>query len=341
MNELNNKLTTNYDVNSFEKINEIKSYLINFYNENQDFINKNMNNTLIIQKEFSKLSIKHIIILIENQFKLFINNYLNNNKNLNSNILNEINYFNQYENSLRLIENKNRKLIKEIFRLRMQNNAYENKICEYMEMEEEYLYLKNKFQNNKNLFLKNDRKNNEILILRKENTNLKGEIKKIENVLKLKDDNIKKINEENEKLKEKIIYLKNIKINHNSIKKNINNQNEISFSDTSKKNIKIYHFNIEKKKIFEFLKNDLFDKKFSIINKYLLIQHKKFNSFGNIKARTILHKNYLNKNKSMLNLQRSNTRILNKHRTELDSNPNTTRKPTNKSTFSYRSMSND
>ena len=314
MNELNNKLTTNYDANSIEKINEIKSYLINFYNENQDFINKNMNNTLIIQKEFSKLSIKHIIILIENQFKLFITNYLNNNKNLNSNILNEINYFNQYENSLRLIENKNRKLIKEIFRLRMQNNAYENKICEYMEMEEEYLYLKNKFQNNKNLFLKNDRKNNEILILRKENTNLKGEIKKIENVVKLNDDNIKKINEENEKLKEKIIYLKNIKI---------------------------YHFNIEKKKIFEFLKNDLFDKKFSIINKYLLIQHKKFNSFGNIKARTILHKNYLNKNKSMLNLQRSNTRILNKHRTELDSNPNTTRKPTNKSTFSYRSMSND
>ena len=339
MNEFNNKLSSNYDDNPFEKINEIKNCLINFYNENQEFINKNMQNSLIIQKEFSKLSIKQIIILIENQFKLFMSDNLN--KNSNFYILNKTNYFNQYENTLRLIENKNRKFIKEIFRLKMQNNAYENKICEYMEMEEEYLYLKNKFQNNKNLFLKNDRKDNEILILRKENTNLKSEIKKFENVLKLKEDNIKKINEENEKLKEKIICLKNININHNLIKKKINIQNEISFSNSSKKNIKIYHFNLEKKKNFEFLKNDLFDKKFSIINKYLLIQHKKFNSFGNIKARTILHKNYLNKNKSMLNLQRSNTRILNKQRKELDSNPNTTRKPTNKSTFSYRSMSND
>ena len=56
----------------------------------------------------------------------------------------------------------------------------ENKISEYMEMEEEFEEMKTKLKYEEGRFLKNDRKDNEIIIIRGENSNLKHSIKKLE-----------------------------------------------------------------------------------------------------------------------------------------------------------------
>ena len=85
-----------------------------------------------------------------------------------------------YENIIKNLESRERRLYKSIFQDKLRNDAMESKIGEYMEMETEFEELKAKLKYEGGRFLNNDRKDNEIIIIRSENTNLKNIIKKLE-----------------------------------------------------------------------------------------------------------------------------------------------------------------
>ena len=128
----------------------------------------------------------------------------------------------QYENIIRKLESKERKLSKAIFQNKLQKDVMENKISEYMEMEDE------------GRFLKNDRKDNEIIIIRGENSNLKQSIKQLEEKIntleKDKQDKTKVINELQESMKKIKLKLKDLQkqneiLNAHCINININNVN--------------------------------------------------------------------------------------------------------------------
>ena len=125
-----------------------------------------------------------------------------------------------YENIIKNLEMRERRLYKSIFQDKLRSDAMESKIGEYMEMENEFEEMKAKLKYEGGRFLNNDRKDNEIIIIRTENTNLKNIIKKLEDKieknteLQLSKDRL--IND----LKEKIKSLEKNKI---EIKNNINN----------------------------------------------------------------------------------------------------------------------
>ena len=122
----------------------------------------------------------------ENFFNLY------QNKNINKEVI-SVQEMKLYENLLKKLENKERILTKKEFQYQLQKEALENKIVEYIKMEDEFEEMKTKFKYEDGRFLKNDRKENEIIILRTENSNLKKNIlkneenmKKIENLLQEK-----------------------------------------------------------------------------------------------------------------------------------------------------------
>ena len=125
-----------------------------------------------------------------------------------------------YENIIKNLESRERRLYKTLFQDKLRSDAMESKIGEYMEMENEFEEMKAKLKYEGGRFLNNDRKDNEIIIIRTENTNLKNIIKKLEEKieknteLQLSKDRL--IND----LKEKIKALEKNKI---EIKNNINN----------------------------------------------------------------------------------------------------------------------
>ena len=167
---------------------------------------------------------------------------LKENKILGNNI--NFSKINQYENNLNKLEYKERKLIKLYFQNKLQKEAMENKIGEYMEIEDEYEEMKIKLKYEDGKFLENDRKENEIIILRQENTNLKKVIKENEEKTKNLEKNI--LNKENEilSLKDSLEQLK-IKLEEkqkelnlfSNINININNNNTLNnnTSNTNKK----------------------------------------------------------------------------------------------------------
>ena len=203
-----------------------------------------------------------------------------------------INEKEQYENIIRKLESKERVLSKLIFQNKLQKDVMENKISEYMEMEEEFEEMKTKLKYEDGKFLNNDRKDNEILILRKENINLKKEIKDLETQIKniqktLTDknnenlklsENIKQLNQQlDEKQKEINLFSLNLNNNNNnnslSCKYSYNNNNIINKLDDNNNHstnhkssenspgIKVFHFQktqlLKKgsRKNFEFLSN--------------------------------------------------------------------------------------
>ena len=87
---------------------------------------------------------------------------------------------NQYENSLKYLENKERYLIKKILKQKLIIESLEYKLEEYMEMEDEFEEMKIKYKYENGKFLDNDRKDNEIIIIRQENSNLKNIISNLE-----------------------------------------------------------------------------------------------------------------------------------------------------------------
>ncbi len=101
----------------------------------------------------------------------------------------ETNEINQLENILKKLEEKERNLIKLVFKYKLQKDAMKNKIEDLLDIEDEYEELKEKLKYEDGRFLENDRKDNEILILRQENTNLKKVISDNEkNYKKLEDE---------------------------------------------------------------------------------------------------------------------------------------------------------
>ena len=102
-----------------------------------------------------------------------------------------------YENIIRKLEEKERYLIKARFQDKLQKEAMENKINEYMDMEDEFEEMKTKLKYEDGRFLNNDRKDNEIIIIRSENSKLKNTVDELEKeISKLKNIN----NEQNKKI---------------------------------------------------------------------------------------------------------------------------------------------
>ena len=133
----------------------------------------------------------------------------------------------QYENIIRKLEAKERILYKMDFQNNLQKDAMENKIGEYMEMEDEFEEMKAKFKYEDGRFLHNDRKDNEILIIRSENSNLKKSINKLEKQIKIfeeeikiKENLIKNLKEQNEKLTNKLE--EKLKLNETNAQPSIN-----------------------------------------------------------------------------------------------------------------------
>ena len=240
--------------------------------------------------------------------------YYTNNVN---NILN-IDEKSQYENLIRKLESKERSLSRIIFKKQLQKDMLENKISEYMDMEEEFEEMKTKLKYEEGRFLKNDRKNNEILILRGENSNLKQSIKQLETKIKNLEtdliskskklyeylDEIKKVNKkykelqkQNEILNANYINININNVNGNNKNSNINNNynNNISYPQEETKNL-------NKNKILHFQK----------INKKLLYKEKTINNTRNEfleRSKSDLNKCILNNNNKNNNILLNNTTL--------------------------------
>ena len=177
----------------------------------------------------------------------------------------------QYENIIRKLEAKERILSKINFQDKLQKDAMENKIGEYMEMEDEFEEMKAKLKYEDGRFLNNDRKDNEIIIIRGENSNLKKSIKNLEQQIinyekdkKQKNEIINKLQSEiNEfKLKLEEVEKQNEILNSHSINININNvtgtNNKAGISNnTNNTNNKIgsnINKNNDKNKLFPYQK---------------------------------------------------------------------------------------
>ena len=176
----------------------------------------------------------------------------------------------QYENIIRKLEAKERILSKINFQDKLQKDAMENKIGEYIEMEEEFEEMKTKLKYEDGRFLNNDRKDNEIIIIRGENSNLKKSIKNLEQQIinfekdkKQKNEIINKLqNEINEfKLKLEEAEKQNEILNSHSINININNvtgtNNKSSLPANNNTNNKIgnnTNKNNDKNKLFPYQK---------------------------------------------------------------------------------------
>ena len=240
--------------------------------------------------------------------------YYTNNVN---NILN-IDEKSQYENLIRKLESKERSLSRIIFKKQLQKDMLENKISEYMDMEEEFEEMKTKLKYEEGRFLKNDRKNNEILILRGENSNLKQSIKQLETKIKNLEtdliskskklyeyiDEIKKANKkykelqkQNEILNANYINININNVNGNNKNSNINNNynNNISYPQEETKNL-------NKNKILRFQK----------INKKLVYKEKTINNTRNEfleRSKSDLNKCILNNNNKNNNILLNNTTL--------------------------------
>ena len=173
----------------------------------------------------------------------------------------------QYENIIRKLEEKERFLTKIKFMSSLQKEAMENKIGEYMEIEEEFEEMKTKLKYEDGRFLNNDRKDNEILIIRSENSNLKKSIKTLEERITFleKDKEQKKqiINKLQEEINQYKKQLKEIQKDSHSINININNltgtnSKSLLTNDTnnakSNHNNKISGKNIGKNLLFSYRK---------------------------------------------------------------------------------------
>ena len=181
---------------------------------------------------------------------------------------------NQYENIIRKLEAKERALSQINFQNKIQKDAMENKIGDYMEMEDEFEEMKAKLKYEDGRFLTNDRKDNEILIIRGENTNLKKTIKSLEDKItnfekdkQQKNDIINKLHDEVKQFKSKIEELQkqneilnshNINININNLSgtnnktgmSNNNNNNKDTINNKNHDKNKIYPYQKIKSKIF-------------------------------------------------------------------------------------------
>ena len=249
----------------------------------------------------------------------------------------------KYENIIKKLEAKERILTKIIFQYKLQKTAMENKIGEYMEMEEEFEEMKTKLKYEEGRFLKNDRKDNEIIIIRGENSNLKQIVGKLEEKLinlekdKLNNNKIiHKFEDEIKKLRLKVedLQKQNEILNAHSINININNvtgahnKNGAFHNSPFSKNIKdkIFPFKKIKNKFINSKKQnpDVLSKtrneslertKSDLINKYFTGNKKNGNAYqnngNNVKANQFNYVNNLNGKNINNNNNNANMPLLN------------------------------
>ena len=150
-----------------------------------------------------------------------------------------------YENIIKKLEEKERFLSKIRFQDKLQKEAMENKINEYMDMEDEFEEMKTKLKYEDGRFLNNDRKDNEIIIIRSENSKLKNTIDELEKE-NLKLQNL--ITEQNKKinsLKEEIDKLnKHNNQIHKFLLENEDNSNNLNLTERYTKNRTSNYLNI-------------------------------------------------------------------------------------------------
>ena len=324
---------------------EIKSEILNTKLEiEEDEYQENINSTTIpqlvnyIHDSIQILLKKKIEDTKEEQKELDKKFYLNSNL-ISNDSLKKINLedknFLEYESVIKNLESKQRILTKNIFQQKLQIDAMENKIEEYMEMEDEFEEMKTKLKYEDGRFLNNDRKDNEILIIRGENSILKNEINKLEEKVKAleeeannKEKKIEEISKELEKLKNKFDEKQNeantapsININISNVHSNSNinnNNNEIN----SMNNNETEGGNLMKKSIYNpnrnstnFITNSKFF--YNYVNEQISINNKK-NTFSSKKKKEktekMNHKNYYrnktSKDKKLLS-QKIKTKLLN------------------------------
>ena len=180
-----------------------------------------------------------------------------------------------YENLIRKLEAKERVLSKINFQNKLQKDAMENKIGEYMEMEDEIEEMETKLKYEDGRFLKNDRKDNEIYIIRGENSNLKKSITKLEQqITNLENEKEQSKNIIN-KYEEEIIQLRkkleeaqkqNEILNSHSINININNVTGSNKNNSLNNNNNMNHsgkfsFNCKNEINNNFIKNEILSNK--------------------------------------------------------------------------------
>ena len=193
-----------------------------------------------------------------------------------------------YENIIRKLEEKERYLTKIQFQDKLQKEAMENKINEYMDMEDEFEEMKTKLKYEDGRFLNNDRKDNEIIIIRSENSKLKNTVDELENEIgKLKNtiseqtkkidslkEEIEKLNNRNSEMHR--LLLENEDINHNlnlterytknrasnylnivsDSKEPKDNNNSMKYYKFHRMNLQSTHYNKIKKKIYSKKKSE-------------------------------------------------------------------------------------
>jgi hypothetical protein len=303
---------------------EIKSEIINSKIEiEEEEYQENINSTTIpqlvnyIHDSIQILLKKKIEDSKEEQKELDKKFYLNSNL-LNKDEKKEIN-FSEYESIIRNLESKQRILTKNFFQQKLQIDAMENKMEEYMEMEDEFEEMKTKLKYEDGRFLNNDRKDNEILIIRGENSILKTEINKLEEkvksleeLLNTKEKKIEEINNELEKMKNKFEQKNETNISP-SININIrnvhsNNNNDLN-NETDNSNIKKANYN-QNRNSTNFITNSKFF--YNYVNEQISLNNKK-NTFSSKKKKE--NKNYYrnktSKDKKLLS-QKIKSKLLNK-----------------------------
>ena len=306
---------------------EIKSEIINSKIEiEEEEYQENINSTTIpqlvnyIHDSIQILLKKKIEDTKEEQKEIDIKHYLSSNSNLslNKDEKKEMN-FAEYESIIRNLESKQRILTKNYFQQKLQIDAMENKIEEYMEMEDEFEEMKTKLKYEDGRFLNNDRKDNEILIIRGENSILKTEINKLEEKVKsldelinAKEKKIQELNNEIEKMKNKFEQKNETNISP-SININIrnvhsNNNNDLN-NETDNSNIKKSNYNPNRNST-NFITNSKFF--YNYVNEQISLNNKK-NTFSSKKKKD--NKNYYrnktSKDKKLLS-QKIKSKLLNK-----------------------------
>ena len=230
----------------------------------------------------------------------------------------------KYENIIQKLEEKERFLTKLNFSNKLQKEALENKIGEYMDMEDEFEEMKAKLKYEEGRFLNNDRKDNEIIILRSENSKMKKILDEIENKNKILENSNNEKNKKIALLNEEIKNLK-IKIEEKQTELNISQNyiNNFTNHNLRNSNIDIKKFILENDD-----KNNMTEKIRNNNNLSTNIERKEQNNTVKYKYHNInLHPFYFNKIKKKINsykkkLEGNKTNNIEKKSTKENTNAN-------------------
>ena len=213
----------------YELFYEIKSEILGTKIEiNEDEYQENVKTSTIPM--LIKYIHDSIQILIQKKTESISEQKLEDKNNFSSINDKNNNKFIYNESYLKKLEAKERYLIKLSFQNKLQKDAIENKLNDYMDMEEEFEEMKAKLKYEDGRFLNNDRKDNEIIIIRGENSNLKKTINNLEKQMK---DLNKEIYEKSKLILDLEKEIKNLNIKMDKIQK----QNEILNSQNININI--------------------------------------------------------------------------------------------------------